>query len=117
MPRRLIYAPIEIEHITPKDKGGTDAEDNLCLSCRLCNGHKSTKTLVIDPLTGNEIALFHPRLQKWSEHFAWDMSDPAKINGLTPCGRATVEALQMNDPDALAFRQLMVAMGWYPPTE
>jgi hypothetical protein len=117
MPRRLIYAPVEVEHIKPKARGGTDEEDNLCLSCSLCNGHKSTKISAVDPSSGVEVALYHPRRQKWSDHFHWDETDHAKIVGLTSCGRATIEALKMNEEDTLAFRQLMVAMGRYPPTD
>lgn len=117
MPRRLIYAPVEVEHIMPKAKGGTDEEENLCLSCSLCNGHKSTKISAIDPLSGASVALYHPRRQKWSDHFAWDDADRAKIIGLTSYGRATIEALQLNDEDALAFRRLMADLGRYPPTD
>jgi len=29
--------PLTIEHLTPKAKGGSDDNENLWLSCRLCN--------------------------------------------------------------------------------
>lgn len=32
-----------IDHKTPKCKGGTNAPDNLVLSCRNCNSRKSTR--------------------------------------------------------------------------
>ena len=34
-------AHLEIEHIIPLAKGGTDDESNLWLACPICNGHKS----------------------------------------------------------------------------
>ena len=36
--------PLEVEHIVPKSRGGTDRVDNLCLACRPCNERKGTKT-------------------------------------------------------------------------
>jgi len=35
--------PLEIEHITPKSKGGTNRIDNLTISCRKCNMDKGNK--------------------------------------------------------------------------
>lgn len=32
--------PLTIEHITPKAKGGNEDNENLWLSCRLCNEKK-----------------------------------------------------------------------------
>jgi 5-methylcytosine-specific restriction endonuclease McrA len=36
--------PLEIEHITPKSRGGSDRVSNLCLACRPCNQRKGSKT-------------------------------------------------------------------------
>ena len=36
--------PLEIEHIVPKSRGGTDRIDNLCISCHECNEAKGNKT-------------------------------------------------------------------------
>jgi hypothetical protein len=41
----------------------------------------------------------------------------AQIMGLTACGRATVEALGMNNPRIVRARRLWVAAGWHPPVE
>ncbi len=32
-----------IDHIAPLSKGGSDAADNLCCACRLCNARKADK--------------------------------------------------------------------------
>jgi 5-methylcytosine-specific restriction endonuclease McrA len=36
--------PPEVEHRIPKSRGGTNAIDNLCLSCGPCNSRKGTRT-------------------------------------------------------------------------
>lgn len=36
--------PLEIEHITPKSRGGSNRVSNLCLACRECNTKKGTQT-------------------------------------------------------------------------
>lgn len=53
--------PLILEHIAPKAKGGQDVEENLWLSCRLCNEAKGVLTEAIDPQTGDPVPLFNPR--------------------------------------------------------
>ena len=36
--------PLEIEHIIPKSRGGSNKIDNLCLACRPCNQKKGSQT-------------------------------------------------------------------------
>ncbi|MFW9914394.1 MAG: RNA-guided endonuclease IscB [Candidatus Thorarchaeota archaeon] len=38
--------PLEVEHIIPKSRGGTNRVDNLTLSCRQCNLKKGDRTAV-----------------------------------------------------------------------
>jgi 5-methylcytosine-specific restriction endonuclease McrA len=110
-------ARLEIEHIIPLAKGGSDDELNLWLACPICNSHKSDKTDAVDPETGTIVPLFNPRLQQWSDHFNW-APDGIRIVGTTPVGRATVVALHLSDdPDALEVRSYWVLAGWHPPTE
>jgi hypothetical protein len=56
-----------------------------------------------DPITGHAVTLFHPRQDVWLHHFAWS-ADGAHIIGLTPTGRATVEALRFNRPAIVQLR-------------
>lgn len=37
--------PLQVEHIQPRAKGGTDRVSNLCLACEKCNIKKGTKDL------------------------------------------------------------------------
>jgi 5-methylcytosine-specific restriction endonuclease McrA len=85
-PQHLVMARLEIEHLMPLSKGGTNDESNLWLACPLCNGYKSDKTTAVDPETGEVVPLFNPRTQVWSEHFRWS-EDGLRIIGLTPIGR------------------------------
>src|SRR5580704_15988082 len=84
-PQHLVMARLEIEHILPRARGGRTEESNLWLSCPLCNRHKADRTSAVDPETGNEVPLFDPRRQRWSEHFAWSR-DGLRIVGLTGTG-------------------------------
>jgi len=36
--------PLEVEHIIPKSRGGTDRIDNLCIACGPCNDKKDNMT-------------------------------------------------------------------------
>lgn len=103
-----------IEHIQPKAKGGTDDLENLALSCQGCNNHKFTRTEARDAVTGLLAPLYHPREHGWLEHFAWS-DDFALVIGLTPTGRATVDALQLNRDGVVNLRRALHALGEHPP--
>jgi 5-methylcytosine-specific restriction endonuclease McrA len=104
----------EVDHIQPEKKGGLTVCNNLALSCPLCNGYKGARTHGRDPETGHEVPLFHPRRQNWFRHFRW-AEDQQTIEGRTQSGRATVEALQLNNPNLLRLRTIWLAIGSSPP--
>lgn len=114
--QNYVMGRLQIDHIQPTVQGGSDSEDNLCLACELCNQYKWTQTAGIDPQTGETVTLFHPRQQSWSEHFVWDY-DSVTILGQSACGRATVEALRLNNALAITVRRNWVRAGWHPPKE
>jgi hypothetical protein len=112
------YAPQTppIDHITPREAGGQTVPENLAQSCQGCNGHKAARTSAIDPVTGFLVPLYNPREQKWNEHFSWS-EDSLRITGLTPTGRATVEALRLNREGLVNLRRVLYAVGEHPPQE
>ena len=114
LPQSLNPSLLEIEHILPTAKGGTDDEKNLWLSCRLCNGYKGVQTEAVDPKTGKTVLLFNPRTQNWNEHFKWKVE---KIVGKTTCGRATIQALKLNNEIILPVRKKWITAGWFPPMD
>jgi len=110
---RLMGVTFEIDHIVPQLKGGKTSIDNLCLCCPSCNRHKAAKTQAVDLITGTQASLFHPIFDRWSEHFAWS-KDGALVLGLTPVGRATIDALKMNRLQMLELRKYWLANGNHP---
>lgn len=112
---QIVVISMEIDHIVPVTVGGATTAENLCLTCNQCNLFKLAYETGFDLETKEEVALFNPRIQQWSEHFQWDKSGTQLI-GLTPTGRATINRLRINQPDALQARQLWVKAGWHPPS-
>lgn len=90
-----------IEHIIPRQHGGTDDLTNLALACHSCNLHKGPNLTGLDPLTAQIVPLFDPRRQVWTEHFT---QQGAMITGLTPTGRTTVNLLKMNAVSRIELR-------------
>jgi HNH endonuclease len=109
-PERLTVATFEVEHVTPRSAGGATSLDNLCLACPTCNRCKANRLLASDPLTMEQVGLFHPCRHVWSEHFAWN-SDRIEIMGVSAIGRATIVALRMNRPQLIRLRQMWTALG------
>jgi hypothetical protein len=104
----------QVDHITPRARHGATTAENLCLACVACNGHKHARAHARDPASGEAGLLFHPRQHSWDGHFAWNV-EGTEIIGLTPTGRATVVALNMNDPLIVSARALWVGCGAHPP--
>ncbi|MEZ4592636.1 MAG: HNH endonuclease [Chloroflexota bacterium] len=107
-------AQMHIEHIQPLVLGGQSVFDNLCLACAWCNSYKGVSVTATDPETGEECRLFHPRQQRWADHFEW-REDGIFVEGKTAVGRATVGALKINNPYILPARRHWVEAGWHPP--
>ena len=78
--------PFHVDHIVARQHGGVTAIDNLALACLHCNRHKGPNIAGRDPATGELVRLFHPRQDKWSEHFEWNA---AELAGRTAIGRIT----------------------------
>jgi hypothetical protein len=97
-----------VEHIVAKQHGGSDDPNNLALACHRCNLHKGPNLTGIDPQTGLVVPLFHPRHDRWPEHFVFL---GARIEGLSATGRATVQVLAMNDARRLEVRQEVLKYG------
>ena len=108
--------PFTVEHIYPKSRGGSTTLDNLAFACAGCNGYKATRTHALDPETGATVPLFHPRRQRWVDHFRWS-EDSTHVIGLTPTGRATVEALRLNRSGLVNLRRIMRLAGEHPPRD
>ncbi len=106
--------PLSIDHVLPVAKGGQTTLDNICLACRTCNEAKGKRIGGVDPLSGQDCPLFNPIKEPWDQHFAWS-AEGIDVEGKTAVGRATVEALRINNP-IRAARRRWVLSGWHPPS-
>ncbi len=112
------YSPASFcsEHILPLSRGGSSNFDNLAFACSGCNAHKSDRVAAQDPLSGHTTRLFHPRLDRWSEHFMWS-SNYLQVVGRTDVGRATITCLKLNRANLQNLRLLLLKDGKHPPTD
>jgi hypothetical protein len=113
VPEQLTLAAHWVDHVVAEKHGGQTEEGNLALSCVLCNQHKGSDLTSIDPQTGQIAPLFHPRRDRWLDHFRFA---GARIEPLTPTGRVTVRLLQLNHSDRIEERELMLRLGLLPPS-
>jgi hypothetical protein len=105
------YFSHEVDHIYAEKHGGATQEANLCFSCFDCNRHKGSDIASIDGDTGEVALLFHPRKDNWNDHFR---IASVQIRPLTAQGRVTVRLLQLNIPDRLLERDILIRGGSYP---
>lgn len=110
LPHQSQRMPFHVEHIIAKQHGGSDDLDNLAWSCDRCNAYKGPNLSSIDPHTGDIVPLFHPRRNNWQDHFA---VEDARIEGVSPTGRATVHILQMNAKRRVEVRRELIEEGLF----
>lgn len=101
----------EIDHIHAEKHGGETIDTNLCLACADCNRHKGSNLCSLDPLSGDVVALFHPRRESWMEHFR--LVETGRIEALTPTGRVTERVLRFNRAELVTDRARLIALGDY----
>lgn len=77
--------PFVAEHIHPVAKGGSTIAENLAFACIGCNGYKQDKTEAFDGVSQATAPLYHPRTDRWHDHFTWNedlkrrLSTPLKL--------------------------------------
>jgi len=106
--------PHEPDHIVARQHHGPTRSENLALACFECNRFKGTNLSSVDPESGEVTLLFHPRNDRWEEHFRLE---GAKIVPLTGKGRATARLLQLNSDARLADRDSLILQRRYPTRE
>lgn len=115
LPDRLQVGGFEIDHILPASRGGLTALDNLAYACPHCNDRKWAHIDGQDAMTGRTAPLFHPRQDRWVDHFEWSSSSLLEILGKTPSGRVTIARLQLNHPELLEIRRELLKLGVLNP--
>ncbi|MPY86994.1 MAG: HNH endonuclease [Luteitalea sp.] len=104
-------AAFHVDHVIPRGVGGPTSAENLALACVSCSLRKAARRTAVDPQTGEDTPLFHPRQDDWKQHFRWE---GVRLVGLTASGRATIAALEMNRLLILAIRSEEAALGRPP---
>ena len=97
----------EPDHIVPRQHGGKTEANNLALSCMRCNRYKGSNVGSFDPQTGKLVPFFHPRTQKWTDHFRLEGEI---IRPLTAEARVIVKILRLNDEERVAERQRLIGL-------
>jgi hypothetical protein len=106
------YSPHQIDHIISRKHGGSSASDNLAYACLRCNTWKGSDVGSLDFETGAFLSFFHPRRQRWDDHF---VLRGAVIEPLTAEGKVTARLLKLNLDKRVVERQLLATVGRYPP--
>jgi hypothetical protein len=103
--------PHEIDHVISRKHGGTSAPENLSFACYLCNRYKGSDIASLSPVTGELVPLFHPRRDRWTEHFR--IAGPI-VEPLTDIGIGTARLLRLNATARVVERQLLQSLDRYP---
>ena len=103
--------PHQIDHVISRKHGGTSHPDNLAFACYLCNRYKGSDIASIRPGTGELVRLFHPRQDRWTEHFR--IAGPV-IEPLTDIGVVTAHVLRLNLPARVIERNCFKLWTRYP---
>ncbi len=106
------FYTFHVEHIIPRQHGGSDNAANLCLACRECNAAKGPNLTGL--LEGRIVPLFNPRRQAWKRHFRWQ---GGILLGRTLAGKVTIRVLNINEASRVAVRQSLCDEGRSPPAE
>jgi len=111
MPQAVHPQRFHIDHIIAIKHGGQTNVENLALACYRCNLHKGPNIASIDPESGQMVRLFHPREDRWEDHFQWQGT---VLIGLTPIGRATIRLLTINADTYVRLRVNLQLGGIFP---
>lgn len=111
MPQDFAEPTHEIDHVIAEKHNGPTLPDNLALACFHCNNHKGPNIAGLDPETHDLTRLFHPRSDRWGEHFRWN--GPV-LTGRTAVGRTTVTVLAINMRHRVIHRQALIDEGVFP---
>ena len=86
--------------------------------CGYCRAHQQHvyETLQVEHIEPRAHGGSNDIENLWKRHFDWSI-DGTEIVGRTICGRATVEALNLNSDLAVLVRTNWIKVGWHPPED
>ena len=107
----------EVDHIISEKHAGQTTEANLAYACFVCNRNKGSDIGSLIPGSADLIRFYHPRLDRWHEHFRLATSDGITIVALSEIGEATARIFGFNTDERLLERQALQVSGRYPMPE
>jgi hypothetical protein len=108
LPQSAYPLPFQVDHIIAGQHRGKTQLSNLALACPPCNRSKGPNIAGIDIRTKEITALYHPRRDRWEEHFRWR---GPRLVGLTAIGRVTIQVLGLNQSELVKMRRALIAEG------
>jgi hypothetical protein len=105
LPEVAAFVSHEVDHVIAEKHGGLTESDNLALSCSVCNKYKGSDLASIDLISREIIRLYNPRCDSWPDHF---QLEAGSMLPLTPIGQVTVQLLQINRPERVEERKLLM---------
>ncbi len=106
MPEDCDVFPFQLDHVIARKHRGRTSAANLAWSCYSCNAFKGPNLAGHDAASGEVVRLFNPRNDDWPTHFEWH---GARLNGLTPIGRVTIDVLRINLRERVEHRAMLIA--------
>jgi flavin reductase (DIM6/NTAB) family NADH-FMN oxidoreductase RutF len=110
IPESAVLIAHEVDHVIAEKHGGLTEEDNLALSCTICNKYKGSDVASVAPDTKAITPLFNPRTDRWSDHFQMVGS---QFLSLTTVGAVTISAAGIPNLAPFSFYN---AVAGFPPT-
>ena len=104
----------EVDHIISEKHAGETTQANLAYACFVCNRNKGSDIGSLKPGLRDLVRFYHPRLDRWHEHFQLDTSDGITIVPVSNIGEATARIFGFNSDERLLERQALQAAGRYP---
>lgn len=105
------FLSFHIEHIISIKHGGQSNLDNLAYSCPICNLNKGSDIATILTNPTKPIRFYNPRIDNWDIHFKIESS--GLIIPQTEIGEATIKILDLNHPDSIIEREILIANGMF----
>jgi hypothetical protein len=101
----------QVDHVVSRKHRGNSILENLAYACILCNRHKGSDIASLDPNIRKAVLLFHPRRDRWADHFRLN---GGRIEPISAVGRVTVQLPRLNTSERLAERRLLQSLGTCP---
>lgn len=108
---KFSFLAFHIDHIISIKHGGETVLENLAYSCPICNANKGTDIATYIGKPSRLTRLFNPRSDEWDQHFQIELT--GEIIAITRVGRGTIKILDLNHPDSIIERLVLIRKGLF----